>query len=134
MGKLALTLSAANIKYLLVIHELDHSGSGVHSIDVAEKLSVSKPSTHKMLNALKKRQLISKDSYGVVLFTKLGKQLAARYQACFDILYLHFFKLLPQNADVKAVTCAFLAEVPIDDVESMCRKLNKERHITCIVT
>lgn len=124
-------LTAANIKYLLVINELDHSGRGVHSTEVAEMLGVSKPSAHKMLNALKKMQLICKDRYGVVFFTEEGKLLAAKYQACFNILCFYFCELLPQIPNIKAVTCAFLAEIPIDDVESVCRKLKKESNVRC---
>lgn len=131
MGKPSSNLTAANIKYLLVIHELGQNGSGVHSINIAERLKVSKPSTHEMLHTLKKRQLICKDSYGLVLFTEEGKRLASKYQTCFDRLSLHFSKLLPKGTDVAAVTCALLAEIKIDDVESLCRELIEENNETC---
>lgn len=120
------SLTAANIKYLLVLHRLDQGKGGVRCTDVAEMLKVSKPSTHKMMNAFKNLGLISKGHYGSVYLTHFGKELACRYYRCYEDAYRHFSWLLPENVDVKSVVYSVFSEITIEEIEKMCAKMNTQ--------
>ena len=72
-------LTAANIRYLLALRDLDGDQRGVRCVSIAEALGVSKPSVHAMMDTLKKLSLVDKDRYGTVRFTPAGRELADRY-------------------------------------------------------
>lgn len=120
MANNVISLTASNIKYLLVIFELDHNGHGVRCTDIAEILHVTKPSVHRTAAVLKEMQLIHKDKYGAVFLTEIGKALSARYIKCCEVLHGYFKQLLPAESDIKSVCCSILAQLPLEDVEHMC--------------
>ncbi len=70
----ALTQSVED--YLEAIHILEENGS-VKSIDVANRLGVSKPAVNKAMNELKERGLILKQSYGKIALTEEGRAIAS---------------------------------------------------------
>ena len=51
MDKNKLDLTASNIKYLLVLKDLDAGRKGTRCVDVASKLGVSRPSVYTMINS-----------------------------------------------------------------------------------
>ena len=116
-------LSVANLKYLLVLRELDRDGKGVRCVDVAETLGITKPSVHSMMGTLQQMELVEKPRYGVVRFTPGGRELADRYAECLDITGRHLGGLLPQETDVRTVSCALAAQLPLGSLEQMCGKL-----------
>lgn len=65
-----LTTSAES--YLDVIHELSHFCSPVRSVDVANKLNVSKVSVNKALHVLKEAGYVEQQPYGGILLTPAG--------------------------------------------------------------
>lgn len=105
-------LTASNIKYLLVIKELDKEGRGVRCTDVAEALGITKPSVHTMVNTLKALELISKDRYSVIRFTPEGGKLAEEYSRCFRAVSGHFGDIFPDPVQLRPAICAMLAEIP----------------------
>lgn len=113
-------LTAANIKYLLALHELD-ADEGVRCVDVAQALDISRPSVHAMIKTLEGMKLVEKPRYGVVCFTAQGKLLADLYKECFEAVCLHFREMLPGKPDIKAAACVLLAEMPPDSIEAMCK-------------
>jgi Mn-dependent DtxR family transcriptional regulator len=79
----------ANEDYLEAILriKLDQHGDGeVRSVDVAEKLGVSKASVNKALSALKDRGLVRQAPYGKVELTEKGEECAAYVWRCHRIL------------------------------------------------
>ena len=84
-------LSASNIKYLLALRSLCGPSNEIRCVSVADALGISKASVHAMMNALKEKNLIEKNHYGMVHFTPEGRSLADQYAACYDVLagYLH---------------------------------------------
>ena len=84
MSKTALT--AANIKYLLTLHELDTDGNGIRCVDVAGRLGVRKPSVHTMMSKLGKLGLTTNEKYGAVRLTDAGSLLASQYAKAFCVL------------------------------------------------
>lgn len=65
-----LTTSAES--YLDVIHELSHFCSPVRSVDVANKLNVSKVSVNKALHVLKEAGYVEQQPYGGISLTPAG--------------------------------------------------------------
>ena len=117
-------LSAAHIKYLIVINELDYNETGIRCVSVADTLHITKPSVHTMMNTLKKMELIEKDRYGMACLTEQGRAFAERYSRYYKTVCMYFDKILPKDVDLKTVACALLAEIPIDGLEVMCKRIS----------
>ncbi len=93
-------LSASAIRYLLVIRSFSLDGGGVRSALIADKLGVSRPSVHKMMESLGKAGLIHKNGYGAVFFTEEGEGLAGLYESCYERLKPQLADLLPEDTDL----------------------------------
>ena len=65
-----LTISAES--YLDVIHELSHFCTPVRSVDVANRLNVSKVSVNKALRGLKQAGYVDQQPYGGIVLTRAG--------------------------------------------------------------
>lgn len=116
-------LTAANIRYLLALRDLDGDQRGVRCVSIAEALGVSKPSVHAMMDTLKKLSLVDKDRYGTVRFTPAGRELADQYESYFQTIYNHFSALLPCTADARSAAYALIAELPADCLQQMCSRM-----------
>ena len=106
------TLTAANIRYLLALHELDSGDKGAHSSDIAGRLGVTKPSVHTMIKKFCEKGYVTKEKYGTVHLTALGKQLAERYAKQYALLYgkmEHSLELPPE--DCRTAVCAVLEQI-----------------------
>ncbi|MCH3967290.1 MAG: metal-dependent transcriptional regulator [Atopobiaceae bacterium] len=100
-------LSKANEDYLEAIHRiaLDTGSAEVRSVDVAEKLDVSKASVTKALGALKERGLVEQARYGRVTLTPEGDELATDVWRCHRMLRAFLVSDLgvePGTADAEA--------------------------------
>ncbi|MCL2822044.1 MAG: metal-dependent transcriptional regulator [Firmicutes bacterium] len=62
--------------YLEAIYHILQSSDHAHSVDIAKVLGVSKPSTFSALKKLASLGLIEKESYGSVVLTKNGEEIA----------------------------------------------------------
>lgn len=116
-------LTAANIRYLLAIEELDRDGRGVRCVDVAQTLGITKPSVHSMVDTMKDMGLLEKPRYGVIRLTDQGRSTADQYQEYFQLICRHFSPLLPQRQDVLAASLALLSELKLESVVEMCARL-----------
>lgn len=70
------SLSMSGEDYLEAIYRLDVEGGGqggVHSVDVAENLEVSKASVNKALSALRERGMVEQVRYGRIMLTDAGR-------------------------------------------------------------
>jgi len=65
-------LTASQERYLLGIYELAMMKGKVSSSDIANLLSVTRPSVSRMLNVLARKKLLEKERYGLVRLTDLG--------------------------------------------------------------
>lgn len=116
-------LTAANIRYLLAIEDLDRDGKGVRCVDVAQALGITKPSVHSMVGSMKDMGLLEKPRYGVIRLTDLGRSTADRYQVYFRTICRHFARFLPQRQDVLAAALALLSELKLESVVEMCSRI-----------
>lgn len=113
-------LTAANIQYLLVMSEADKDGSGMRCTALANKLGLSKPSVHYMMNIFCDMGLVVRNSVGVVFFTEEGIATADRlcryHSAVSEILSRDFSGL----SDIKGVACALIANMNESSLEKLC--------------
>lgn len=113
-------LTAAQIRYLLTMKQLDGDGNGVRGAKVAAVLGFTSPSVHTMLNTFREMNLIRKDAYGVAYFTENGRDVVARYsryyQAAFNLLSAHF----PPDERLRTAVYALLAELPEASLAQFC--------------
>lgn len=117
-------LTAANIRYLLVIRELDPQQQGARSVDIAQRLGVSKPSVTTMTRSLVKLGLVEKERYSAVFLTGSGRRMAEAYAVCCALLLRHLARSLGfPNADYRDAACLLLAETPAELLPELHRKL-----------
>lgn len=73
-----LHLTMANEDYLecmVRIEREDNETEGVRSVDIAQRLNVSKASVNKAVSALKAQGLVEQSHYGKVMLTDRGREL-----------------------------------------------------------
>jgi DtxR family Mn-dependent transcriptional regulator len=73
--------------YLKAILELSAQSKAVHSVDVAAKLSVSKPSVNRALGILKSDGYIHHERYGSIVLTAEGRARAEEVLTRHDDIY-----------------------------------------------
>ncbi len=106
-------LTAANIRYLLVIRELDTEQRGVRGSDIALRLGVTKPSVFTMTQNLRELGLVKKEKYGTVFLTELGQEKAARYAECYALVLRRMESALGcAGADYRNAAFELLADTP----------------------
>jgi len=121
------TLTAANIRYLLVIRELDAEKRGARCIDVAKILGVTKPSVTTMIGTLHGFGLVTMEKYGTVHLTETGREKAAWYADCLDLLLSQFEDALgPSGIDYRNAACTVLAETPESILRDLRQRLKGE--------
>ena len=75
-----LHLTMANEDYLecmVRIEREDHETEGVRSVDIAQRLNVSKASVNKAVTALKAQGLVEQSHYGKVMLTDQGREIGS---------------------------------------------------------
>lgn len=91
-------------------------------VHVADKLGISKPSVHAMMNSLKDMKLIEKDHYGTVRFTAEGYRLSTLYEEYYSIVSSSVSDKFSDEKYLELAVCAFLAEIPPEMLESLRNK------------
>lgn len=85
-------LSKSSEDYLEAIYELaGEDNRAVRSVDIAEKLGVSRPSVNNALNILKKERMVVQEPYGSVSLTCQGRlygsSVYGRHMTLFNFLH-----------------------------------------------
>ena len=99
------TIHKSGEDYLEAIYNLLEKDDHAHSVDIANALGVSKPSTFKALQILAGQGYIEKESYGAVTLTEKGRQYAQAVKKKHRAVYMLLVDVLgvsPQNAEVDA--------------------------------
>lgn len=100
-------LSSSNEDYLEAIYQLGGSTKAVRSVDLANKMEVSKASVNKAINNLKSAGLVQQPHYGDISLTKEGLHYARDVQSRHEILSEFLTEVLgvePQQAQEEACT------------------------------
>ncbi|MBE6470580.1 MAG: metal-dependent transcriptional regulator [Coriobacteriaceae bacterium] len=92
--------------YLEAIYELAGSeNKPVRSVDIADKLGVSRPSVNNALNILKKEQMVVQEPYGAISLTcqgqLYGQSIYGRHMTLFNFLHL-VLGVDPETAEEEA--------------------------------
>ncbi len=88
------TLSSSMEDYLEAIHQIKKETGKVGVSDIAQILSVKKPSVHVALKALSRKKLVIHEKYGDVNLTEEGKKIARNVQKRHDMLTKFLNKIL----------------------------------------
>lgn len=118
-------LTAAQIRYLLAIHQLSKNG-GVRSSDVADHLGVSRPSAHRMVDQLLKMGFITKERYSLVRLTEGTSEMTGQYQNGFLYIsqFLHeYLDLSPDTAADGALS--ILSGLSVGRLKELCIRLDE---------
>ncbi len=115
-------LSASNIRYLLVIRELQRERKIVRSSDVAQALKVSRPSVHAMLESMKETGLLFKERRGSVSLTPDGQMLAEEYTAYYASVGACLEGMFPDEEEIGGVVCNILSEISRESLGKFCAR------------
>lgn len=113
-------------EYLKTMYVLKKQNGNIRVTDVATKMSCTKPSVNKALNALKKESYIIYEAYGPIELTKEGEELAKKILEAYDIVYLFFKDVinLPQElAHTEAEKIKLVVED--DTINSLAKYVHK---------
>ena len=113
-------------EYLKTMYVLKKQNGNIRVTDVATKMSCTKPSVNKALNALKKESYIMYEAYGPIELTKEGEELAKKILEAYDIVYLFFKDVinLPQElAHTEAEKIKLVVED--DTINSLAKYVHK---------
>ena len=88
------TISPSLEDYLKIIYHLHMKDNSVRLIDIAEQLSVSKPSTSNAVALLKEKNLVEHEAYGPVTLTVTGIESAINLVKKHDIIKRFLIKVL----------------------------------------
>ena len=121
-------LTPSAIKYLLTLLELCQKDAGARCMDIAEQLSVTKPSVHSMIENLCAAGLAEKKKYGTVFLTPEGRMQAERYAVCCSLLRGRMQQTLGLNEeDARSAACAVAGRCAADDGAAEPRLLKRRR-------
>nr|WP_314992092.1 metal-dependent transcriptional regulator [uncultured Treponema sp.] len=80
-------VSASQEDYLEVIYDLSHGSESIRSIDIANRLGVSRASVNKRLSLLKEAGFVEHEPYGLVHLTESGCTVAKNVRERHNTLY-----------------------------------------------
>lgn len=98
-------LSKSSEEYLKTMYILKKQNGKIRVTDIAEKMNCTKPSVNKAIYNLKDNGMLNYESYGEILLTKEGENLAKKILETYDIVYLFFKDVLnldKENAESEA--------------------------------
>ena len=94
-------LSKSSEDYLEAIYELaGEENNPVRSVDIADKLSVSRPSVNNAIAILKKERMVVQEPYGAISLTCQGRLLGQSIYSRHTTLYNFLNKVLGVSAEV----------------------------------
>ncbi|MCX7830284.1 MAG: metal-dependent transcriptional regulator [Acidobacteria bacterium] len=108
--------------YAEAILELERANGVARVTDLAEKLSVSKPSVTEALNILKEKEIIIYSPYKPIRLTQKGKSVAKKIKQRHDILCEFLVKILkiePKKAESQACRMEHILEAEV--IDGLCR-------------
>ena len=86
-------------EYLKTIYILKKQNGKVRVTDIANKMNCTKPSVNKAIKNLKDNNLLNYESYGEIILTKNGEDLAKKILEAYDIVFLFLKDVLNLNEE-----------------------------------
>ncbi len=113
-------LCAGQCKYLIALYHLSRENSTVKSVDIAKKLSVTRPSVSRMLKCMARLEFINQDYSSSVILTDKGWDIAENLvNKLYDInmFFRDILKLDESSAYEQSIQ--FLAGFPEQTIERL---------------
>lgn len=115
-------LCSGQCKYLLAVYELGKTKKTVRSVDIANKLSVTRSSVSRMLKCMSRIGLIKSEYSLNVQLTDLGIEMGEKISEKFEIIYKFFFEILKlTEKEAYDQTIVFIASFPEKTVERLSK-------------
>jgi len=108
-------LTPANEDYLEAVYQLDPLAGPVRSVDLANKLNVSKASVNKAVSNLKAAGYVTQPHYGDITLTFEGKKYAQAILDRHHVLYHFLLDVLGVEPEVAAKEACEMEHAISDD-------------------
>lgn len=113
-------LCAGQCRYLIALYHLSSINHIVRSVDIANTLSVTRPSVSRMLKCMARLEFIEPDYSASVRFTEKGRETAERLAKDFNDINAFFTEILKLDKDsAYNQSIQFLASFPEHTVERL---------------
>lgn len=116
------TLTAAHIRYLLVLRRLTAQSGHTRCVDLAAALELSPPSVHNMVDTMTALGLVQKGARGAVSLTRYGAETAERYGRYYSGAAALLRQGFPELPEPQTVICQLLAQVPEESLAGLCSR------------
>lgn len=119
-------ISASSQDYLEAILELNQQNGKVRSIDISEKLGVTRPSVNRAVNVLKKMNLVKQEKYSDIYLTELGMRAAKTVKLKHNLIKKFLVEVLhvdSQIADEDA--CKIEHSMSLESIEKLKEFLDR---------
>ena len=100
-------MTSSQLRCLLACQELCGAGESIASKEIAVHMRLSRPSVHRLLEALVREELIEKEPYGTVSVPERGRLVASRVRQKYDRM-LKAVRNIPEFSGTEAEEGAFL--------------------------
>lgn len=119
-------LTASQIRYLLAVYMIHKNGT-VRSADIAENLTVTRPSVHRMIMQLSGMGLLKQEKYSSVSFTEKGRILAEQFYNIFSYIRAFLSKNLHLPFDsAEEGALAIMSRLHSEKLEAVCMQMKLE--------
>lgn len=100
-------LCAGQCRYLITLYQLSRKRRVVRSVDIANTLSVTRPSVSRMLKCMVRLELINPDYSSSVQLTDKGKETAERLSRKLPQTFMHFFSIFLSLTKIRPMIRAY---------------------------
>ena len=111
--------------YLEVIGNLADENNNPRVKDIAERLSLTKPSVHVALHTLEEQGMIEHEHYGAITLTEQGKKVYKQIKEKHDILTLFLEKIVGVDKEVAEKDGCAMEHIISDETFEKIKKLIK---------
>ena len=126
-------LCSGQCRYLLAVSELAKTKKVVRSVDIANKIGVTRSSVSRMLKCMERLELINPDYSLSVELTPLGTETAKSLSVSFEAVHSFFSEILRlSETEAYEQAIQFIASFPETTVEKLSQitknTLNKRKN------
>ena len=110
-------LTPSQIRYMVWLSKLSRDGVGVKNSELANALSLSKPSVHSMLKFLAETGIVRQELFGLAHLTEEGRLLAKQYEVCFCLVEEKMAELCGDGTVTENAICGILADMTAENIK-----------------
>lgn len=122
-----INLSASSQDYLETILDLSYQNEEIRSVDIAEKMNVSRASVNKAIGILKTMGYITQERYACIMLTHSGRQAAINIRDRHNTLKYFFSEVLGIDEDIaEEDACRMEHAISKETFEAFKKYIQKE--------